>query len=89
MTLMTRLYTHDAPIIQSLQGVVAQGKKLEKTVYVFSVEADSGKVVHVNYVSDALKTKGLNARTWATKVSEIVGGKVSDLLALMLHSPNG
>ena len=58
-----------------LQGLVAQGRKLGKALYVFSVDSASGKVVHVNFVPPSLKSKGLDARQWATKVSEIVGGK--------------
>ena len=58
-----------------LQGLVAQGRKLGKALYVFSVDSESGKVVHVNFVPPSLKSKGLDARQWATKVSEIVGGK--------------
>jgi hypothetical protein len=44
---------------------------------VISADEESGKVVHVNFVSDELKSRGLDARTWAAKVSEILGGKVS------------
>jgi len=58
-----------------LQGLVAQGRKLGKALYVFSVDSESGKVVHVNFVPPSLKSKGFDARQWATKVSEIVGGK--------------
>lgn len=58
-----------------LQGLVAQGKKLGKALYVFSVDSESGKVVHVNFVPPSLKSKGLDARQWATKVSEVIGGK--------------
>lgn len=64
------------PLRQSMQGIVTAGKKLGKTVYLFSVESESGKVVHINAVSEKLKSKGLDARAWATKVAEIVGGKV-------------
>ena len=58
-----------------LQGLVAQGRKLGKALYVFSADSESGKVVHANFVPPSLKSKGLDARQWATKVSEIVGGK--------------
>lgn len=58
-----------------LQALVAQGRKLGKALYVFSVDAENGKVVHVNFVPPSLKSKGLDARQWAAKVSEIVGGK--------------
>jgi alanyl-tRNA synthetase len=58
-----------------LQNVVMQGKKLGKTVYVFSVDAEGGKVAHANYVSESARSRGLDARTWASKVSEILGGK--------------
>ncbi|KAG6813654.1 hypothetical protein H0H92_008891 [Tricholoma furcatifolium] len=58
-----------------LQSVVAQGKKLGKAVYVLSVDAEGGKVAHVNYVPPSLKEKGLDARTWAARVTDIIGGK--------------
>jgi len=58
-----------------LQNVASQGKKLGKAVYVFSADNDGGKVAHVNYVPPSMKAKGADARTWATKVSEVLGGK--------------
>ncbi|KAG6820894.1 hypothetical protein H0H93_010238 [Arthromyces matolae] len=58
-----------------LQSVVAQGKKLGKAVYLFSEDTECGKISHVNYVPPALKAKGLDARTWANCVTEIIGGK--------------
>lgn len=61
--------------VQILQNVVMQGKKLGKTVYVFSVDAKGGKVAHANYVSESARSRGLDARTWASKVSDILGGK--------------
>jgi hypothetical protein len=62
--------------LQALQTVVLQGKKLGKSVYVFSVDPETSKVVHVNCVDPALKAKGLDARAWANNAAEIVGGKV-------------
>lgn len=56
--------------------MVAQGKKLGKAVYVLSVDTEGGKIAHVNYVPPALKEKGLDARTWANRVTDIIGGKV-------------
>jgi alanyl-tRNA synthetase len=61
---------------QALQGAVLQAKKMGKTVYLFSVDSDGGKVMHVNYVSEPLRKRGLDARQWATKVAEVIGGKV-------------
>ncbi|KAF8647172.1 hypothetical protein AX16_007002 [Volvariella volvacea WC 439] len=58
-----------------LQNVVAQAKKIGKSVYVLSVDTEQGKVAHVNYVSPTLKGKGLDAREWAGKVADVVGGK--------------
>ncbi|OBZ68342.1 Alanine--tRNA ligase [Grifola frondosa] len=58
-----------------LQSVVLQGKKLGKSVYVFSADLKGGKVAHVNHVSEAAKAKGLDARSWAAAVTEVVGGK--------------
>ncbi|KAF9229045.1 hypothetical protein BS17DRAFT_792059 [Gyrodon lividus] len=58
-----------------LQNVVVQGKKLGKAVYVFSVDAEGGKVAHANYVPDAVRMDGFDARIWASKVTEILGGK--------------
>ncbi|KAJ6593748.1 tRNA synthetases class II (A)-domain-containing protein [Mycena capillaripes] len=58
-----------------LQSVVSQGKKLGKAVYVFSADLAGSKVAHVNYVPPSMKAKGADARAWATKVSEVLGGK--------------
>ncbi|KAF9264255.1 hypothetical protein L218DRAFT_987257 [Marasmius fiardii PR-910] len=58
-----------------LQTLVAQAKKIEKTIYVFSADAEGGKVAHVNFVSPSLKAKGIDARTWAQRVTDILGGK--------------
>jgi alanyl-tRNA synthetase len=62
---------------QILQSVVTQGKKLGKAVYVLSIDTSGGKVAHVNYVPAAMQVKGLDARTWASKVAEVLGGKAS------------
>lgn len=61
---------------QILQNVVARGKKLGKAVYVFSVSVGGGKVAHANYVPEDVRAKGFDARTWASKVTEVLGGKV-------------
>jgi flavoprotein len=42
--------------VQILQNVVKQGKKLGKTVYVFSVDAEGGKVAHANYVAESAQS---------------------------------
>jgi alanyl-tRNA synthetase len=55
---------------------VSNGKKLGKAVYVFSPDKANTKVAHVNYVPPSLKAKGADARTWATEVSDVLGGKV-------------
>ncbi|KAF9481569.1 hypothetical protein BDN70DRAFT_876232 [Pholiota conissans] len=58
-----------------LQSLISQAKQLSKSVYVFSVDTENKKVAHANYVSPSLKTKGVDARTWAAKVTDILGGK--------------
>lgn len=55
--------------------MISQAKQLGKSVYVFSVDAENKKVAHANYVSSTLKAKGVDARTWAAKVTDILGGK--------------
>lgn len=64
-----------APCLQILSNVITQGRKLGKAVYVFSVDHEANKVAHGNHVPAASKVKGLDARTWASKVSEVLGGK--------------
>lgn len=59
-----------------MQSVVLQGKKLGKAVYLFSVDKEGGKVVHYNHVPEAFRAKGLDGRTWAGKVADVLGGKV-------------
>lgn len=68
-------------ISQILQAVVLQAKKLGKAVYVFSVDSEGGRVIHVNHVPESLRSKGFDSRTWAARVTEIVGGKVHTLLS--------
>jgi len=58
-----------------LQSLISQAKQLGKSVYVFSVDAETKKVAHANYVSPSLKSKGADARTWASKVTDVLGGK--------------
>ncbi|KAI0749326.1 tRNA synthetases class II (A)-domain-containing protein [Daedaleopsis nitida] len=60
-----------------MQGVVLQAKKLGKSVYIFSADAQGGKVAHVNAVAEAAKAKGLDGREWAAAVVALLGGKVA------------
>lgn len=64
---------------KALQSVVSQAKLLGKSVYVFSVDGETQKIAHANYVAPSLKAQGVDARTWAGKVTDIVGGKVRGL----------
>jgi hypothetical protein len=66
--------------VKILQNVVLQGKKLGKAVYVFSVDSDAGKVAHCNFIPDATRARGIDARVWAAKVAEVLGGRVMLLL---------
>ena len=59
-----------------LQSVVLQAKKAGKSVYVFSVDSEQGKVAHVNHVADDAKARGVDGKAWANAVVEILGGKV-------------
>nr|GAT57707.1 predicted protein [Mycena chlorophos] len=56
-----------------LQTLLTHGRKLDKAVYVFS--SDGSKVAHANYIPPSIKAKGADARTWAAKVTEVLGGK--------------
>ncbi|KAF8161022.1 tRNA synthetases class II (A)-domain-containing protein [Crassisporium funariophilum] len=58
-----------------LQSLVSQAKLLGKALYVFSVDPETKKVAHANYVSPYMKTQGADARTWASCVTDILGGK--------------
>lgn len=62
-------------IFQILQALASQAKQLNKSLYVFSIDPETKKVAHANFVSPMLKTKGGDARTWASKVADILGGK--------------
>ena len=56
--------------------MLLHAKKLGKTAYVFSVDAESNKVAHANCVSETAKSKGLDGRAWSSVVVNILGGKV-------------
>lgn len=62
--------------IKTLQSVVLNARKLGKSTYVFSVDPEKGQVAHANFVSEGARSKGIDARTWAAVVTEVVGGKV-------------
>ncbi len=51
-------------------------------MYLFSPDKQGSKVAHVNFVSPELKQKGVDARTWAGKVTDVLGGKVTSLFAV-------
>lgn len=58
-------------------------------MYVFSVDHEGGKVAHVNHVPERVRAKGVDARTWASKVADVLGGKVStcrlELLTILTY----
>ena len=72
----TELPKSSLNVLKILQNVVLQGRKLKRSVYVFSCDVEGTKVAHVNFVADDAKSKGLDARLWASHVSDILGGKV-------------
>lgn len=51
-------------------------------MYVFSIDPETGKIAHANFVAPSLKAQGVDARTWAAKVTDVVGGKVRSLVCL-------
>jgi alanyl-tRNA synthetase len=64
-----------------LQLVLWHAKTQGKAAYLFGLESDAHKVTHLNYLPKPLITKEFDARTWATKVSEVLGGKVRSRLS--------
>ncbi|KAE9401641.1 hypothetical protein BT96DRAFT_956506 [Gymnopus androsaceus JB14] len=58
-----------------LQNIALQARKSGKAIYVFSIDAEGSKIAHVNFIPPSLKAKGADARTWASKVTDIIGGK--------------
>ncbi|KAF5325876.1 hypothetical protein D9611_000208 [Ephemerocybe angulata] len=58
-----------------LQGVASGARKAGKAIYVFSKDSETSKIAHVNFVPPALKAKGVDAREWAAKVTDLISGK--------------
>jgi hypothetical protein len=52
---------------------------LGKAIYVLSVDEHVGKVTHGNYLPPGMAVEGFDARSWASSVAEVVGGKVGYL----------
>ena len=50
------------------------------------MDSENGKVVHVNFVPEAIRTKGLTGQAWATSISEVLGGKVIILLIVPVYN---
>ena len=72
-------------VVQTLQTVAMQAKKLGKSLYILSADTQGGKVAHVNAVSPQAKSRGLDAREWANAVVQIVGGKVRRKMLFISH----
>jgi hypothetical protein len=54
------------------------GKANNKSVYLFSIDRNAGKVAHVNFVPQELvKSKKLDAKIWLEEANKVLGGKVS------------
>ncbi|KAK7751182.1 Alanine--tRNA ligase [Diatrype stigma] len=52
-----------------------KSKDKERSVYLFGGSKDEGAVVHGVYVGKALASQGVTAETWASAVTEVIGGK--------------
>ena len=65
-----------------LQGVATQAKSLGKPIYIFSIDTEENKIIHVNYLPKEMVSKEFDARIWASKVADILGGKVSFYITL-------
>ncbi|KAF2662983.1 alanyl-tRNA synthetase-like protein [Lophiostoma macrostomum CBS 122681] len=59
--------------IKTVSG--SKGALKDKTVYLMSASQDEGKVVHGCYVAQHFTSQGASGPDWATKVSQIIGGK--------------
>jgi alanyl-tRNA synthetase len=70
---------HSLKWAQALQAILGQAKTLGKAIYVLSVDEHIGKVTHGNYLPPGMATEGFDARSWASSVAEVVGGKVGYL----------
>jgi alanyl-tRNA synthetase len=66
--------------VKAMQSILNQGKTLGKAVYILSVDEHAGKVTHGNYLPPGLSAQGFDARSWASSVADVVGGKVRFLL---------
>ena len=54
------------------------GKASNKSIYLFSVDRNAGKVAHVNFVPQELvKSKKLDAKIWLEEANKVLGGKVN------------
>jgi len=62
--------------VKAMQSILNQGKSLGKAVYILSVDEHAGKVTHGNYLPAGLASDGFDARSWASSVAEVLGGKV-------------
>lgn len=59
-----------------MQAILTEVRKLEKAAYLFSVDEAAGKVAHGNVLPAGLVSKEFDAKIWAAKVAEVLGGKV-------------
>jgi alanyl-tRNA synthetase len=62
--------------VKSLQTLLGHARKMDKAVYLFSVDPEGAKVAHVNFVPKQQIKSGFDAKTWANAVTEVIGGRV-------------
>ncbi|TIB29954.1 hypothetical protein E3P84_03525 [Wallemia ichthyophaga] len=61
--------------VKALSAALSAARPLNKTVYVFSVDREAKKIAHQCYIPKDKLNDSFNAKLWAAKVAEVVGGK--------------
>ncbi|WVR09077.1 alanine-tRNA ligase [Kwoniella sp. DSM 27419] len=61
---------------KTLSAAIVTAKSLSKAIYVFSVDAETQKVAHTNFLpKEVMDRKVLDAKVWLGEVSKVLGGK--------------
>jgi len=58
-----------------LQSLSTNAKTLGKAVYIVSLNSETSKIAHINFVPKSMSTEEFSAKSWAGVVTQLIGGK--------------
>ncbi|KAF8322263.1 hypothetical protein DL93DRAFT_2072161 [Clavulina sp. PMI_390] len=58
-----------------LQGILSKAKTFDRPIYILSVDGETQRIAHINYVPKSKMTPEFGAKSWAGEVTQLIGGR--------------